>query len=320
MSVKFSIIMPVYNVEDYVCQSLRSVDAQTFRDFELIMVNDGSTDGSKKICEDFALAHSYSYLVSQKNSGLGAARNTGIRLAKGEYVIFLDSDDFIQPQTLELYNSLISIHDHPDVVASGVQYVDQDSISQPATGSTRPVVYDNVHLLQNDFLKRTKTILVPGTAFSLLWIQENNLRFKSLAYSEDIIFIWEALSRASRAIFIPHTLYNYLQRPGSIMRSMDHKDIVDAYKAYSILDKDLRFQRGASGQTRQFMLSRWVLGTIHAYIRNDHSNSDVRQLMYDLDFDRHAANLRRFPEIKARLVAWIYGLSPYMFRNILRWK
>ena len=98
--MRFSVIVPVYNVEDYLETCVASVIAQTCRDYEIILVDDGSTDHSAAMCDQLARQH-HCRVIHQKNGGLGAARNTGIEAAQGDYLFFLDSDDFISPDTLQ---------------------------------------------------------------------------------------------------------------------------------------------------------------------------------------------------------------------------
>lgn len=98
---KISIIVPIYNVEDYLTECLDSIQNQTFTDFECIMVNDGSTDSSQKIAEQYLVDNRF-YLLNQPNSGQSVARNKGLLLAKGEFICFVDSDDIIHPRLLEL--------------------------------------------------------------------------------------------------------------------------------------------------------------------------------------------------------------------------
>ena len=104
---KISVIVPVYNSEKYLSEALRSLEEQTFKNFEVVIVNDGSTDGSDKIIEKFIEKNRNFKLINQKNMGPGCAKNTGIKYSTGEYVTFLDSDDFFAPNFLEvLYNLL----------------------------------------------------------------------------------------------------------------------------------------------------------------------------------------------------------------------
>ena len=98
----FSIIIPVYNVEQYLQDCLNSVVKQYYIDYELICVNDGSTDGSLVVLEEYQQKYPQITIISQQNKGLSAARNAGIQAAKGDYLFFLDSDDWIEPNTLEM--------------------------------------------------------------------------------------------------------------------------------------------------------------------------------------------------------------------------
>ncbi|MBE6349542.1 MAG: glycosyltransferase [Spirochaetaceae bacterium] len=105
---KISIIVPVYKVEKYLSKCIDSILAQTFKDFELILINDGSPDNSPKICNDYAQKDSRIKVIHQKNAGVSAARNAGLDIAKGEYIGFVDSDDWIEPSTYEIaYNTAI---------------------------------------------------------------------------------------------------------------------------------------------------------------------------------------------------------------------
>ena len=106
---KFSIVIPVYNVEKYIKRCLDSVFNQSFKDFEVIVVNDGTKDNSMDIVENYDVK-----IITQKNQGLSVARNTGVKKAKGEYIIFLDSDDYIEKDLLKNINK--SLDNNPDLV------------------------------------------------------------------------------------------------------------------------------------------------------------------------------------------------------------
>ena len=98
---KVSIIVPIYNVKPYLKECLDSILVQTFSDFELILVDDGSTDGSERLADSYALSDPRVKVVYKENGGLSSARNAGLDLACGEYIYFVDSDDYIEPDTLE---------------------------------------------------------------------------------------------------------------------------------------------------------------------------------------------------------------------------
>ncbi len=119
--MKFSIIVPVYNIEMYIKQCLNSVLSQTFTDYELILVDDGSNDNSGKICDEFAEKYKCILVIHQENKGQAQARNTGILAAKGEYILFLDGDDYwYGNDNLQMLSSKISKYGtRPDIVAYG---------------------------------------------------------------------------------------------------------------------------------------------------------------------------------------------------------
>lgn len=114
----FSIIIPCYNVEKYIGQCIESVIAQSFKDYELILVNDGSTDRTKEIIEKYCLHDSRIKIVNKKNGGLTSARKAGLAVAKGEYIVPIDGDDWISPNYLELFYKMI-LEYSPDVLSCG---------------------------------------------------------------------------------------------------------------------------------------------------------------------------------------------------------
>ena len=113
---KFSIIIPVYNVEKYIGKCLESVMNQTYKDYEVIVVNDGTKDNSMDIVKNYPVK-----IIEQENQGLSVARNTGVKKAKGEYIIFLDSDDYIEKDLLKNINK--SLDNNPDLVRFQIQEV-----------------------------------------------------------------------------------------------------------------------------------------------------------------------------------------------------
>lgn len=119
MSNSFSIIMPIYNREKCLRRAIQSVMKQSFQHWELILINDGSTDGSEAICAEFVQADTRIQYRYQSNAGPSAARNTGLGLSSGDYILFLDSDDYLQEDTLKILDHVISVNHAPDLVAFG---------------------------------------------------------------------------------------------------------------------------------------------------------------------------------------------------------
>lgn len=225
--VKFSIIIPVYNVEAYLRDCLDSVLAQTCADWEAVCVNDGSTDRSLTILKEYAAKDKRIRIVDQTNGGLSAARNAGIRVAQGEYIILLDSDDWIVPDALERLNMHI---DGQDLLCfSGQKYFEADKTYRepdklvPATYSSGMDYYNANALLSRDF-PFVCTVL---RLYRRAYLEENNLRFTEGIYHEDNMFTPIVCYYARKVTIIPDSLYIYRIRPQSIMTTVNAKRVTD---------------------------------------------------------------------------------------------
>lgn len=312
-----SIVIPVYNVEEYLDVSLDSVLNQDYDNFEVILVDDGSPDRCPQICDSYADSNDNVKVVHKENAGLGEARNSGLDIARGEYIFFLDSDDTIQRNTLSLFVDFINHHGEMSIVGLGFQNVDVNNRMAPAKISGSDIAFDDVHEAQNRFLLRSLVILAPGTFYNVGWMKRNHLRFKKVPYSEDQLFVWEALYKAERVGFINATLYNYLQRPGSIMRATKFEKIVSAYPYFKSLQEQFSKQCDIDAQTRKFMLSRWVVGIFHSAAKLC-SYDEYVELLKRCEGDSHIKNAQTFPDVKVKILTLPYLFSSRLYYHINR--
>ncbi len=232
--VKFSIIIPVYNVENYIDRCLKSVSEQTYKDYEVIIINDGSTDKSIDI------AKKYPYkIISQKNQGLSAARNRGIKEAKGEYLLFLDSDDYWEKDLLkELAKNL---KDSPDVVRFQIQTVDNNYnvIKYEEKPFTTKSGKDAFSLITKYHFVETAWCY----SYKRSYFSEENFKFKEKTFHEDFGLIPLVIMKANRVKSISYVGYDYYQRTGSIMNITDYektkKKVKDLYSHYLFLIEEI---------------------------------------------------------------------------------
>lgn len=229
---EISVIVPVYNVEKYLKKCLLSIKAQTFESYEVILVEDGSTDNSKNIVQEFVSCNSEKFkLFLQENKGLSGARNTGMQYASGKYICFIDSDDTVEPDFLaKLYQKTIDTD--ADMVFCAFRSVDEQ-------GNCIQNIYESV-VEPNEItnIKSKKELfLIQNAAWNKLYkrqiIEENNLSFTEGVWYEDIRFTKKYLLFAEKCVYCDDILYNYLQRSGSIMSSMKSErniEILDALK------------------------------------------------------------------------------------------
>lgn len=203
-----SIIVPVYNVEKYIKRCLESILAQDYFDYEVIIVNDGSDDDSENICKEFINEKYNFYYYKKTNGGLGDARNFGLEHAKGEYICFIDSDDYIRNDYLsKLYNK--AKEEDSDIVVCDyyLAYEDKEIIESGKA---------NI----NEDIKKDYLISAPN-AWNKLYKRElfikNNIRYPKDLYYEDLATTPLLLLNANKISYVNEALYYYVQRSGSIM-------------------------------------------------------------------------------------------------------
>lgn len=309
-----SIAIPVYNVEKYLERCLDSVLAQTIAPYEVIMVDDGSTDHSGQICERYAMAYPTWKVIHKANAGLGMARNTGMDIAEGTHIIWLDSDDTLQPFTIELYERVIESLPHTEMAIGGFKMVAEENPTPQATPTFR-FEQTSPEDLQYKFLLRAIKMLAPGTLYSLRWLRAHNLRFDTVPYSEDQLFLWQAVSKVKNVAICSDSVYNYLMRPGSLMTASKYESIRKCYSYFHNLELQLSHYPELHESARRYFLSRWVYGILHSSAKLC-SREEYMRLLSEYDADRHMNNLKDFPDIRVRIMAGIYKISKGLFINI----
>ncbi|MDR1216083.1 MAG: glycosyltransferase [Treponema sp.] len=220
----FSVIIPVYNVEKYLRSCLESVMFQTFEDIEIICVNDGSTDHSLSILEEYAAVDPRFVIVNQDNGGLAAARNAGAAAARGQYIIYVDSDDWIDEPTAEVLNKTIVERENPDIVVFGTTpFPDEPRASDwHYRVLTTPDEYLPSIDAETLFAKPYLKVYIWRCCFKREFLTKNKLCFdEKCKYGEDALFTFEAMPKAQGVAVISDKLYRYRHfRPDSLMYSI----------------------------------------------------------------------------------------------------
>ena len=219
--MKFSIVVPVYNVEQYLDQCLESLQAQCYMDYEVICVNDGSTDSSRDILAEWEARMPQMMVIDRENGGLSAARNTGLQDAKGEYVVFVDSDDWVEPSFLESLNSSLITHRSSltplDMVCFACRRTDSGKSDTLPTEQNDGWSYYNRHALE---AREVPIVCVWQRCYRRQFLLDNDLRFREGILHEDNEFTPRACLKAKFIKVIPDVLYNYRVRPNSIMTTI----------------------------------------------------------------------------------------------------
>lgn len=235
--MSFSIIVPVYNVEEYIEECIKSVITQNYRDIELILVNDGSPDKSGDICDLYATKDSRIKVVHKENGGLSDARNAGIKVATKENILFLDSDDFLNSNILGNLNDVISENSDFDLITCTRNTVDSNEKIRQIPMEMKPI-----HKKVNRgrlYKELSQSSSIYWSAWSNVFkrdkILENNLHFRDgLIGAEDCEFYMNYVRQSSNFIFSDYPLVNYrVEREGSITDEMSKDAVMGQLKVFS---------------------------------------------------------------------------------------
>lgn len=224
-----SVIVPVYNVEQYLCRCIDSILNQTYHDMEIILVDDGSTDTSGSICDNYANLDSRVRVLHKSNNGLSSARNAGLNIAIGEYIAFIDSDDSIDEcffsvliKTINDFNSDIVECNRSDIYDNNMPNNLNEIDFEPTLFNREDAMSE---LIDNHFFKQT--------VWNKLYTKKSigDLRFEEGKIHEDEFFTWQVFCKNDKFVKINAPLYHYYHRPGSIMESgfsIRRHDIIEA--------------------------------------------------------------------------------------------
>lgn len=227
MNKTISVIVPVYKVEKYLDKCIQSIVDQTYRDLEIILVDDGSPDTCPQLCDAWALKDNRIKVIHQPNGGISAARNSGMKIATGEFIYFVDSDDSIAKNLCEKAIEVFIQH-QVDIVTFGCERITEDG---KLLGGTEKI--------QNQVLPSKKAIeeLVIGNICDYAWNKVyrayvfNGIWFPEKRCFEDAAVMYKVFLNANRIYTLNEKLYFYLQRSGSIVSSMNIKLLEDLYQA-----------------------------------------------------------------------------------------
>lgn len=250
MNPKVSIIVPVYNVEKYLDRCMESLLNQTLKEIEIILVDDGSPDNCPQMCDDYAKKDSRVKVVHKANAGLGYARNSGLDVATGEYVAFVDSDDYVE---LDMYEQLYeaSLNYQVQMVLCGFNrdnkgyrskgLVANMPSSMKVIDAKTDYITNLIGQMPNQYYSMYYGYAVWNILFSNKIINEYNIRFNSerIYLSEDILFQIEYAARVKEVLLYPVELYNYCLNPGTLTTKYDKTRYDKAVVLYNELKREI---------------------------------------------------------------------------------
>lgn len=295
---KVSVIIPIYNVEKFLPQCVDSVREQTLKDIEIILVDDESPDQAPQLCDKYAAEDNRIKVIHKKNSGLGYARNSGLDIATGEFVSFIDSDDFIAPTMLEwLYNTAKKYD--ADEVRSGTIFYENGKLTE-RKDVEQTTIFRGVEEIKTfvfDLLAPKPEEKRDVKYIQSVWlalhsreiIEKNRVRFTSEreTLSEDIVFDIELFPKMNCIVCVPECFYHYRMNPASLSHTYSMKRYTKNYSFFHVikdlmdkmyLEEDYRLHY----QRLQFLyLRNSISGIIHSQVPILIKYRNVKEILHD---------------------------------------
>lgn len=240
---KVSIIIPCYNVEKFIAQTLESAIAQTLEDIEIIVINDGSSDRTLDIINQYAAIDKRIKIINQKNKGLSAARNIGIKLAKGEYIQHLDGDDFLKLDTCKKTYELAK-KNNADIVYFNILRLRKNKIFELDVISDlkEKKIYNNLEIFKKLDKKQLDINIVSKLIKRQLYVKNNIVHYEKISLGEDLFAFQELLLKSKRNIKLNEGLYYYRENPNSITNNKRSLKSNDIFQGYLLFEKSNNFK------------------------------------------------------------------------------
>lgn len=306
-----SIIVPIYKVKEYLDECINSIIKQTYSNIELILVDDGSPDECPKMCDEWAMKDDRIKVIHKKNGGLSSARNAGLDMAQGEYISFVDSDDFIcQNALLDLYDRIKN--DESVGIVSGMIYRYQNG---NASIYKEEWYHEEEKVISaNNFLLETMSLKSSFTVWNKLYRRDiiGNIRFREGRNNEDTLFMYDLgkniLAKNAYMVEIPQYVYYYRYRDDSICTSSKVPLEIDVLGNYEYMMNDCE----ASNPQLHSVLYRIYVSTLFLFV----DSLLLNPIWYPLYFTKYQAKLRKVPFY---YVKRHFQANDFIYIQLLKW-
>ncbi len=313
-----SIIIPVYNVEDYIYYCLSSILHQEIDEkcYEIILIDDGCTDHSMEVISDILKEHSNIQILKQNNQGPSAARNSGIKAAKGEYILYVDSDDFLVENSLKFLLD-ITLKEKPDlIVADYLVKMEEDKLPINVERCSKPsIIEKNGHDLFMEDLD-PEECYIWRTIYNKSYLEKIGLTFIEGISFEDIPYLQECYIRAEKCIRVYYPFYIYRRRHGTLSSTINEKLIYDMNKSLAktwelSLRKDFPLkirEKLRDNLFASFSKNIWYISNNKKLLQNRKNYiTDLKERIPSLSFNHG---------LKQYIVSWFYNVMPCTYIKI----
>lgn len=314
-----SVIIPVYNVEDYLHYAIESLEKQTYKNLEIILVNDGSTDNSGKLCDEYSEKYSNVRVFHKENGGLSDARNFGVQKAEGEFITFLDPDDYLEAYSLELLAGIQEKY-NCDIVSTRVKATELYNVY--VNHSLTEEDFKNVIFMNGDvfleeaFYDKVATVSACGKLYRRSILE---IPFPKGRIYEDLYIISEHVEKANKIVHTPLQIYNYYKRPGSIVNSKFTSKQYDFFDAINHNRTVIKNKYNDKKSLENAVNAKEVVGSFKiigsAYKTSINDVYNMRKIIKE-NYINILRNKKISYSIKMKYILFI--LSPHLFNIIKR--
>ncbi|PKM49073.1 MAG: glycosyl transferase [Firmicutes bacterium HGW-Firmicutes-7] len=312
MDSLISIIVPIYNAEKYLSECIESILCQTYKNIQLILINDGSTDNSLDICNYYKAIDNRILVIDKPNEGVSATRNLGIKLAEGEYIGFVDSDDYIEENMYEVL--LNQIENDKSQVCVMISYTINSFEKYKS-------IYKNKMLSGNEALKYLLQLRFPSSVCVCLYSKDviKNCRSnEEIHFFEDFELNYKILSRVKRVSISNQRLYNYRVNEGSINRREINDKRITCLKIYEIIIKNLEKKNRELFKYTLHSRAHFLISVIASLSKSKDADDkyynivhkNAKEMLWDVMFSR-------FVPIKYKAAILMCSVNPYLLCKIL---
>lgn len=315
MEVNVSIIVPVYNAEKTIRYALNSLLRQSYKDFEVIIIDDGSTDETVNIIKEYVKDRILNIqFIEKEHEGVAAARNTALKVAKGEFIAFLDADDIYDDRYVEI---MLENIDGKDVSFCSYKKVYDISFEQSADDDFDVIDMDREKIVDNLMYREIPTSMW-CYMFRKKIIDDNNLKFtKKFRYAEDTEFLWKYIINCKNGMAVNEQLYCYYDNPKSVLNNLnwDKVQSADAIKRIYVYMQEKKY--AGRGRFYAYMYPRTLLAIYKSFVKNN-EDSLTQRFEKEYQMKKNMKILIKSPDLKIKCTAIMYIVWPDMCKQILK--
>ncbi|MCM1059370.1 MAG: glycosyltransferase family 2 protein [Eubacterium sp.] len=311
-----SVVVPVYNVKKYLSKCVESIMSQTYDNYEVLLIDDGSTDGSSEMCDRFAEQYEKIFAYHKENGGLSDARNFANKYLKGDYIVYIDSDDYVDSEHISILTECMSKYNADFVIAAHIEEDEFGTVLNKKNFDNKVTVYDTKSALEEMcYEKKIGTsawgkLIKRETAFA-------NEFPKGMLY-EDLATIYKMIGSCSKIVYIDQPIYHYLQRNGSIRFSKYTPKVIHIMQAAENL---LDFINEKYPDIRSAGIHRYFLSANEFCARavNEKDFLGITRKVR-VNLRKYWSNIQRNPKvsIKQKTKYWLMTFQPLFYKSIRR--